>query len=170
MPLVYALPMSKDGYRKTSLFPRTLAQCIEPVARPALKAQGLAGSRILTEWASIVGPRMAKHSCPEKLSFPPGKRSGGTLVISVENGFAPDIQHQQPIILERLSSYFGYQAVARIVISHTYIHMQNTPVKKTAKKAAALPKEITNLTNAIEDEELRRTLQSLAKTLSEPAI
>lgn len=166
---MYALRMSKDGYRKTSMFPKTLAQCIEPVARPALKAQGLAGSRIITQWPSIVGTKLAMHCAPEKLSFPVGKRSNGTLVISVENGFAPDIQHQQPLILQRLSSYFGYQAVSRIVISHTYIPaIQKKAAKPAAKKNT--PHTAIEFNSAdIKDDELRKTLESFAKTLSTPS-
>lgn len=158
--------MSNEKFRKTSLFPKTLGQCIEPVTRPVLKSQGLAGSRILTQWPAIVGAKLAQHSIPEKLSFPPGKKAGGTLVIAVENGFAPEIQHQQPIILERLASYFGYHAVSRLVISHTYLPV-TASAPKAGKKAKPLPADIRSFTGDIADDELRSTLESLAKTLSE---
>jgi hypothetical protein len=157
--------MKPNKPRYSSLFPKTLAQCIEPITRPVLKAQGLAGSRILTEWPSIVGKKLAAHSTPEKLHFAVGKKTEGTLVISVENGFAPEIQHQQPMILERLAAYFGYQAVNRINISHTYLphRKENKPLKK---KTGQLPESIANEASVVEDKELRETLQSLAKTLS----
>lgn len=158
--------MTTEKFRKTSLFPKTLGQCIEPVTRPVLKANGLAGSRILTQWPAIVGAALAKHSIPEKLSFPPGKKTGGTLVIAVENGFAPEIQHQQPIILERLAGYFGYQAIARLVISHTYLPVTATATAKPARRGQ-LPKDIGQYVGGVEDEELKATLQSLARTLSE---
>lgn len=161
--------MSKETYRKTSLFPKTLGQCIEPVTRPVLKTQGLAGSRILTQWPSIVGMRLSQRCIPEKLSFPPGKKTGGTLVIAVENGFAPEIQHQQPMILERLSGYFGYQAVSRIVISHAYLPESRTIPITQQKKTDALPASISSYANAVEDDELRATLQSLARALSQPS-
>jgi hypothetical protein len=157
--------MTSDKPRYTSLFPKTLAQCIEPITRPVLKAQGLAGSRILTEWPSIVGKKLAAHSIPEKLQFPAGKKTEGTLVISVENGFAPEIQHQQPMILERLAAYFGYQAVNRISISHTYIPSRTT-VKPAKRKAPPLPESVGHIADNVEDSELRETLKSLAKTLS----
>lgn len=157
--------MSKTTYRKTSLFPQTLAQCIEPVTRPVLKSQGLAGSRIITQWAAIVGPMLAQHSQPEKLFFPAGKKTGGTLTIATESGFAPEIQHQIPVIMERLSVYFGYRAVSRITISHSYAPSRSTPVK-TAKKPAALPADISALAADIADDELRAALESLAGTLS----
>ncbi len=156
--------MSEPGFRKFSLFPKTLGACVEPLTRPALKAQGLAGSKILTEWASIVGPMLAQHSLPEHLSFPRGKKTGGTLVISTENGFATHIQHMQAVILERLASYFGYQAISRITISHSWV----PPVADKPQKAlkAALPKGSHALTEGVDDPELRETLASLARALA----
>jgi hypothetical protein len=161
--------MKSDKPRYSSLFPKTLAQCVEPITRPVLKAQGLAGSRILTEWPSIVGKKLAAHSSPEKLHFAAGKKTDGTLVISVENGFAPEIQHQQPMILERLAAYFGYQAVSRISISHTYQPLRKES-KPNKKKAPPLPESIASEAAAVEDPELRETLQSFAKTLSKAPV
>lgn len=150
-------------YRKWSLFPKPIAGCIEPLTRPVLKAKGLAGSRILTEWNAIVGEALSQHCIPEKLTFPPGKKVGGTLAIAVENGFAPQLQHMQPVMLERLATYFGYKAVERITISHTYVPA--TPRKMPAA-AAVLSAESANLADGVEDDELRAALQSLAATLS----
>jgi hypothetical protein len=160
--------MNADDKRYYSLFPKTLASCVEPLTRPVLKTQGLAGSRVLTEWESIVGVQLSHHTTPEKLSFPNskktgGKKTGGTLVISVENGFATELQHMQPMILERLASYFGYQAINRIAISHTW----PTEIKaEPVKPKATLPRESCALTDGIEDDELRDALKSLAETLS----
>lgn len=154
----------KDEIRRFSLFPKTLAACVEPLTRPALKAQGLAGSRILSEWRSIVGPMLAEHSLPEHLRFPPGKKTGGTLTISVEHGFAPHIQHMQPMILERLASYFGYQAVTRISISHSWVPKAPEPPKPALK--AQLPKGSYALCDGVDDPELKETLASLARALA----
>lgn len=151
-------------YRKSSLFPKTLSECVEKIARPALKTQGLAGSRIISEWGSIVGGRLAGHCLPQKLAFPAGKKSGGTLSIAVENGFAIELQHAQPIILERLATYFGYRAVARIVISHTYVPEVENKKKPPVKKV--LPRSAIQLAAGVEDAELREALMGIAKTLA----
>lgn len=156
--------MSGDGKRRFSLFPKTLASCVEPLTRPVFKAQGLAGSRILTEWAAIAGPQLARHCTPEKLSFPPGKKNGGTLTISVENGFATELQHMQPVILERLAGYFGYSAVARITISHTWTAA--APKKKPAARPPTLPASCARMADNVGDGALKDALQSLARTLS----
>lgn len=151
-------------WRKSSLFPKQLGAHVEPLTRPVLKAQGLAGSRILTEWAQIVGPQLASHCMPEKLNFPAGKKTGGTLVIAAESGYATQLQHMQPVLLERLAGYFGYKAIARITIAHTY----QTPVAapKPPPPKPTLNAESVALAASVEDPQLRETLESFARALT----
>ena len=156
---------NKTGFRRSSMLPKTLSQCIEPITRPVFKTQGLAGTRIISEWSSIVGTKFASHCIPQKLSFSAGKKTDGTLSIAVENGFAPELQHLQPVILDRLATYFGYKAVTRITISHTYIPEQEK--LSATKQKSRLPKNNLTITEQIEDEELRAALTNIAKTLSE---
>lgn len=156
--------MSDNDKRYFSLFPKTLERCIEPLMKPVLKTQGLAGSKIISDWASIVGPELARRSVPEKLSFPAGKKSGGTLMISVENGFATELQHMQPIILERLASYFGYKAIVKLGITHNWPAARPAEAKKPAK--APLPADCSRMADEVEDDELKAALKSFAQTLS----
>ena len=162
--------MTTDSKRTSSFFPKSLEACIEPLTRPLLKTQGLAGSRIVSQWDAIVGPQLAAHTLPEKLTFPQsnkqngGKKIGGTLVISCENGFATELQHMQPQIMERLSGYFGYAAVSRIVISHSWVEKPQAPTPPAPRPT--LSGDSVNLTHDIADGDLKAALQSLAKTLS----
>ena len=130
--------MTISDKRQCYLFPVVLSDCVESLAR---------------------------HTIPEKLTFSRGQKTGGTLTIACENGFATELQHMQPIILERLAGYFGYQAVARIVISHSWIPAA-APQTAVALSPAPLPVECSQLADNIEDEELKAALQSLAHTLS----
>lgn len=156
--------MSDPETRRFSLFPKRLGDCVEPLTRPALKPHGLAGSRILTEWPSIVGPALSAHCHPESLSFPRGKKTGGTLAISCENGFATEIFHLQPVILERMARYFGYQAVARISISHSWA--RPAPPEARPRPAPRLTAADCRCTDAVEDAELRDALASLGRALA----
>jgi len=156
--------MKENDTRRYSLFPKTLAACVEPLTRPLFKAQASATTRLMTQWESIAGPELARHTAVEKLSFPQGKKTGGTLTISVENGFATEFQHMQPFILDRLGEYFGYRAIDRIAISNTFTPATATPGK--ARKTT-LPPDCSRMADKVEDGELKEVLQSLAKTLSE---
>lgn len=152
------------SYRRFSLFAKKLGACVEPITRPALKKQGLAGTKIITQWDSIVGEKLASHCIPQKLAFSAGKKTDGTLTIAVENGFATEMQHLQPIILERLATYFGYKAVARITIANTYVQKISPPPPKPANKT--LTKDCIKIASQVKDEELRTILTSIAKQLS----
>jgi hypothetical protein len=157
--------MTLSDKRSCYLFPKTIGEFVESLTRPVMKAKGLAGTRVLTQWDDIVGEQLSRHTLPEKLAFPKGGKTGGTLTISVENGFATELQHMQPAILERLAHYFGYQAVTRIVISHTWVpspQRSEVRVEGSGKKK----KEVYH-TSDIEDAELKAALASFAKTLSD---
>lgn len=150
-----------------SRFPKTLGDCIEPVIRPALKDKGLAGSKILTDWQKIIGEPLASRCVPQKLSFPRGKTTGGTLTIAVENGFATEFQYMQPVILERLAIYFGYKAIDRITINHTL------PPKIARKKSApssVIPASADHLLDEVEDAELKEALKAFTQAGSVTAV
>lgn len=155
----------KGGFRRSSMFPKTLSQCVEQVTRPALKTQGLAGTKIISEWEDIVGKKLSGHCIPQKLSFAAGKKTDGTLSIAVENGFAPELQHMQLTIIDRIAVYFGYRAVTRIAITHSY----SPEIKKEPPEAKKniLPKECCELAEAIEDNELRVAFTNMAKAMAE---
>lgn len=156
--------MKDEDLRKFSLFPKTLSQVIEPLTRPVFKAQGPSVARLLLEWPGIVGNELASHTHPEKITFPRGKKTDGCLTIAVENGFATDIQHIQPLILERLATYSGHKGINRLAIKPAFIAPSST--SKKPKSAPPLAPTSVKMTENVTDNELKEALTSLAKTLS----
>lgn len=88
------------------------------VTAPIFKKRGFAEAGILTDWPAIVGEHLARHTMPEKIAFARGARSAGTLHIVTESAFAPELQHLEPQVLERINGYFGYFAVGKLRIQH----------------------------------------------------
>ena len=86
------------------------------IAKPVLGKQGLGEAQLLAEWPAIVGDELARHCSPIKLSFPRGERRDGTLRLRVASAAALEIQHREPVLLERINGYFGYRAVIRLVL------------------------------------------------------
>ncbi|PKP78145.1 MAG: DUF721 domain-containing protein [Alphaproteobacteria bacterium HGW-Alphaproteobacteria-3] len=92
------------------------------VARSAFVKRGFQEAHVLAHWPEIVGQGLAEFSAPEKLVFPrgsgddggKGRRSGATLTIRVDGPVAVEIRHLEPQIIERINSYYGYGAVARL--------------------------------------------------------
>ena len=50
---------------------------------------------------------------PTRLSFPRDKTLGATLYLDVLGARSVEVQHLQPIILDRINLIFGYTAVAK---------------------------------------------------------
>jgi hypothetical protein len=121
-------PTSKAPFRKSRLFPQTARQALEPLITPMAKKRGFAEVRILTDWATIVGERLAAHSRPLSIQGTPNQR---TLLVAVAPAFATDLHYQQPQILERIATYCG----ARVIHSLNFLQQ---PIG-TAQPAAASP-------------------------------
>lgn len=98
--------------------PKPLASSVGMLAKKTIGKRGFAEAGLITGWEGIVGAELAASSWPDQLSFPPGRRDGGTLRIRVSGGFALELQHMEPQLLERINGYFGYRAVDRISMIH----------------------------------------------------
>jgi hypothetical protein len=106
--------------------PRALAAVLRPVTRQALGRSRTAVGSLIADWAAIVGEATAARAVPEKLTFPRGRRDGGTVVLRVAAADALRLQHEAPRILERINGHYGYRAVERLKL------VQGTPVRPPA--------------------------------------
>jgi hypothetical protein len=150
------------------------------VTAPIFKKRGFAEAGILTDWPAIVGEHLARHTMPEKIAFARGARSAGTLHIVTESAFAPELQHLEPQVLERINGYFGYFAVARLRIQHgRVIHAPldraGRPGSRAARQSSSQKSAtarydgtdgsahpaVRQATAAVEDEALRAALDRL---------
>lgn len=150
--------------------PRALAAVLPKVAEPALRKRGFAAVEIITHWPEIVGTEMAADSLPEKLSFPRGARSQGTLHLSANGSVALELQHLEPVIIERINTYFGYGAVARIALTQGRGPSPAAPKATAAEKDVSVPPdriaEINAHTDPVEAEPLRHALRKLGSAVS----
>lgn len=109
---------------------RSLAATLPPITAPIFKTRGFSEAGILTDWPAIVGEMLGRRTAPERIAFPRNDRRGGTLHVTCESAFAPELQHLAPQVIERINGYFGYPAVARIKILHGRVAQRSKPVKK----------------------------------------
>jgi len=158
--------MSDDNIRRFSLFPKPLAKSLEKLVRPVYKKHGFAESRILTEWTDIVGRELAECSIPQKLVFRGSKKEEGTLHILAASGRALELQHMQPVIIDRIATYFGYNAVTRLVFTQTSTPLFRRPARTIPKPETAASPELMDMVKECEDEDVRSALLSLGMTLA----
>lgn len=125
--------MSRKGTYKT----KSIAEAVKGASNRAFRRYGFSQREIVARWPDIVGPALADCSLPERLTFPRDEKRGGSLYIRVQGSMAPELQHFEPMVIERINSYYGYQAVERFVYRHG-------PVPIRTRKTKRLPPELTD--------------------------
>ncbi len=111
---------------------RTLAQLVPPITARALGHRGSAVAGLITKWPEIVGPAIGRASLPRKLVFPKGARSDGTLYVAVASHLATELQHLEPMVLERINGFLGYGGVKRLRLVQDMTLQAPKPLKKAA--------------------------------------
>ena len=149
-------------YRTPRLIPKSLRQCIEPVAKDAFRKRGFAESRLLMEWSNIVGHELGRITAPHAIDHARGEQTGGTLTLHVESAHALEMQHREPEMLERIATYFGYRAVTRIKLIQVSRLSGPPPRPVTfAPLSESSRQSLDALLREVEDAELKQALQSL---------
>jgi hypothetical protein len=144
--------------------PRAISEISQRLTRAPLGRRGFAQASLITDWAAIVGDRQALGSLPLKISFGAGERSAGILHVRVATGgLAVEFRHREPLILQRINSHFGYQAVARLTLSQGPMPPR-APHRRGPSPPAPDParqRQLDASLQQVEDDELRRALARL---------
>ena len=144
-----------------------LSTVLSRITKPLFGKRGLADGAIAREWTQIVGPMIALHSQPERLSFKNRARHNGLLHLRVDHSaMATELQHLETQLLERINGYFGYKAVAKM----RFIHgpLAETPIQYKSPPLAPIPEQnsdVADTVNCIEDPELRDSLNRLGNAV-----
>ncbi len=137
-----------------------LSKLIPGIVGEAFRRRGFVEPVLATSWRDIVGEETARRAIPIRIDFPRGSRSGGTLHIRVEGAHAPDLQHNAPRIVERINSFHGYAAVARIALHQGPVETREpspTPREPAGRKAPEI--------GGVNDPRLREALRGLGTTI-----
>lgn len=129
---------------------------------PEAKRRGLAEVRLLTDWAGIIGPEIAKRCQPIGLT------RDGLLHLDVSGSAALELQHNELQLVERINIFFGRPTVTRL-------RLRQAPRKRRvlAERPAPPPpalsssdkEAITKNVETVADTDLRQALESLGGTL-----
>jgi hypothetical protein len=141
--------------------PRSLSRTLNNVTNPLFAKRGFVGTKLITDWHLIVGDSVSKHSSPRKLVFAKDKKTEGILHVDVfDSGMAMELTYTEPVILEKIATYFGYRAIARIKIT------QKLAVRKEIEQAPPkrkLPEDklqdLRDKLADVDDEELKAALE-----------
>lgn len=167
--------MTGDNFRKppsptkSKGYASQLSSVLHKWVQPAFKRRGFVEHRIITHWPEIIGHTLVLYCAPKRVFFSSKEKVDGTLVVEVFNSaLATELQHMEPTIIDKIASYFGYNAVSRIKIIQNIKATEtlssprlNTP--KVSKKRMELLEEQTS---NISDPELKKRLMSLGQLIS----
>ena len=145
---------------------RAVSSLMPDIGRAAFRKFGFVQSSVVSRWDEIVGARYAAVSAPEAIRFPVGKKSDGTLELTVEGAHATMIQHVLPEIIERVNRFFGYGAVARVKVRQGPVSKPKARPPAAAPMLKPVPMELGDSLREIGDPELFAVLESLAKSLA----
>lgn len=156
-------------HRATGL--TSLADNMSPFVKKLLGKKGLVEMELMAQWRQIVGPDLAEYTVPQKLDFKKDHRSGGVLHLAVPDGaFSVEVSQQKPLLLEKINTYFGYQAVADLRLVINDLFFKSLPVKDDDKPKKTLVTEtqknyINQLTEGVQNPDLKNRLQKLGESI-----
>lgn len=140
---------------------RALADSVAPLTASFAGKRGFTTARLQADWPLIVGTRLAARSQPQRIARPAAGETGGTLVVRIAAGpLAVELQHQAPLILERINTFFGWRIASRLRLVHG--PLPAPPAPPPAPPSPADPAVIEAAVTGIEDPLLAAALRALA--------
>jgi hypothetical protein len=144
-----------------------VARLLGGILDPAARRRGFAEASLLADWATIVGPAIARRCQPVRVDHAPGRRGAGTLLLQANGAAALEIQHAAPQLLERINAYFGHRAIRQLRL--VQMPLPPAPAPPPPRLRAVAPDEEARLSEdvaAITDEKLKAALLRLGRTVS----
>ena len=152
--------------RKRGGGPRALSYSIKSNTKAIFGKRGLSDGTILTDWNIIAGEHLAAHSQPEQITYSKESESGA-LHLRIDSGsMATEMQHLQPLLIERINSYFGYKAIDRLKViqgplTKKMSKQQWSPRNLDDQEESKLAKSLMD----VQDDDLRKVLKTLGRAV-----
>ncbi|MGI9411598.1 MAG: DUF721 domain-containing protein [Hyphomicrobiaceae bacterium] len=104
---------------------KAVGSFIPELTKKAFQKYGFSTAALLTDWPTIVGAELARHTRPERLNWPRRaelddetnsgtRRTGAKVILRVEPARVLDVQYQSQQIKDRINAYFGYAAISDV--------------------------------------------------------
>ncbi|MFT0858528.1 DUF721 domain-containing protein [Ancylobacter sp. G4_0304] len=143
--------------------PRPLADLIDAAIAESCRQRGIASVEIVTRWADIVGDALAARALPIKLAWPARAQAEepGVLHVRVEGGYAIELQHEAPLVIERVNQYFGWRCIGRIALRQGPVPAPRAKTRRFVEPDAGECAQVANRLGDFENPELAAALARL---------
>ena len=138
---------------------RSFKDTLPTSVKKIINKKGHVYSETLSNWRYIVGDKLFKFCYPK--TFKNSNRFGvSTLLIMVKRGHEVDLEYSKKIILDKLNSYLGYNAVEKL----KFISFESDDLKLNEK----ISKHATNnkykeKISKIKNDKIKKSLIELSK-------
>ncbi|RCK99994.1 MAG: hypothetical protein JSC189_001344 [Candidatus Tokpelaia sp. JSC189] len=157
--------MEKDKTER-GFFP--LSEMISKIVDPILRRRAGFNIQLLENWSEIVGADVAEATRPLKIIWPHRMTADdifepAILVIACEGFSAIRLQHESSEVIQRINTFFGFAAIARLKIKQEPVRSAKQFSKQPLILDEKQKKCLEQLVADIQDEELRLALFNLGK-------
>ena len=111
------------AYERRAYVARGLAELVPGLTRAAYKKRSPAGASLMSDWAAIVGPRLALETEPRRLS-------GTQLTVACSGPMAMELQHVSGTLIERINTHAGRRLVERLRFVQDVVRAPAVPVPR----------------------------------------
>ena len=155
-----------DSFRSTGA-PRPIGALAAKLVAKPLGKRGFAAASLAAGWPAIVGEALAGGTLPLRVVFARGARTGGVLHLRVASGaLALQMQHLEPLILERVNGHYGYAAVSRLALTQGPVPRRARPPRAAPAPTGEIDPTLKGRIAALPDADLRAALEGLGRRLA----
>ena len=97
---------------------RNISNFLPEEVKKLLKKRGFFQLELLKNWEEIIGPKYSKYTLPIKVKLTNNQNgeNSSTLIMKVDPSIGFGVQHDMNKIMQKINSFFGYEAVTKITI------------------------------------------------------
>ena len=149
---------SKQRY-KTIQGLRSFKDTLPTEAKRILNKKGKIYNETLDNWKYLVGKDLFKVCYPKSFKGS-NKINGSSLNIMVKRGSEVDLEYSKKDIIKKINTYFGYQAIERIILNTFDGNLEKA--KDKSHLDATKNKHIDKIRN-IKNDKIKNSLIELSK-------
>ena len=153
------------AYKKKYSGAQTLSNFLPDEVKKILKKRGFAELELLKNWGNIVPKKYVSLIYPIKIKAN-SQKEGARLVLKVDPSIAFAVEHEKEKIIQKINSFFGYQAILKLELIQEKIQHQDGKLSNNNK----LLKDKTNVSNRyskelIEYPKLKKNFEKIASKI-----
>jgi hypothetical protein len=151
--------------------PVPVSDLASEILDPVLRKRAGISVGLVQSWEEIVGPRLARHTRPEKIQWPRRLHEDdpfqpATLVIACEGMAALHLQHETAEIIGRVNAFLGFTAIGRIrIVQKPMIGDAPPPRPRPRPLDTKEQAKLAGVVGQVEDDALRASLERLGATI-----